>query len=88
MLFGYIGPDTVLPLTSALAAIAGFFLMTGRYGLRLVMSVPRKLGQLFRSRSHPGSATPGVTPAIPAGRIVGTPHSRRPTTPMYRVETR
>jgi hypothetical protein len=31
MLLGYIGPDTVLPVASALAAIVGALLICGRY---------------------------------------------------------
>lgn len=30
-LLAYVGPETILPLTSALAAIGGAFLMFGRY---------------------------------------------------------
>jgi hypothetical protein len=34
-LFAYVGPDTILPVTSALAAAGGVFLMFGRQIRRL-----------------------------------------------------
>jgi hypothetical protein len=34
---GYVGPETVLPVASALAAIAGVFLTFGRY-IRIVIA--------------------------------------------------
>jgi hypothetical protein len=35
-LLGYIGPETILPLASVLAAIGGALMLTGRSILRLV----------------------------------------------------
>ncbi|MDR3633747.1 MAG: hypothetical protein P4L84_07915 [Isosphaeraceae bacterium] len=35
-LFAYVGPDTFLPVTSALAALAGVFMMFGRAGFRMI----------------------------------------------------
>jgi hypothetical protein len=89
MLFGYIGPDTVLPLTSAVAAIVGFFLMTGRYSLRLVAGAFRRIGRLFAPRS----AAPKAQIATPAGKRarpggVAAPHTRRPTAPTDRADAR
>ena len=41
-IFGYLGPDTMLPLTSAIAAVVGAFLMFGKNTFRFV-------ARLFRS---------------------------------------
>ncbi|MFT3893221.1 MAG: hypothetical protein QM730_16450 [Anaerolineales bacterium] len=40
---GYLGPDTLLPLASVLAAIAGFFLMFWRVILKFGKKVYRKM---------------------------------------------
>ncbi len=43
MLFSYIGPETMLPVTSVIAAVAGVFMMFGRtavgFGRNLVRRV-------------------------------------------------
>ena len=41
LLFGYFGPETVLPVTSIVATIAGLAMMFGRHTLRLIMSCGR-----------------------------------------------
>jgi len=40
---GYLGPDTLMPLASILAAIAGFFLMFGRVIIKFVKKTYRKM---------------------------------------------
>jgi hypothetical protein len=40
-LFAYFGPETVLPVTSVLATIAGLAMMFGRNTLRLIMACGR-----------------------------------------------
>jgi hypothetical protein len=35
---GYIGPETVLPLASVLAAVAGFFMILGKTAVRMVVN--------------------------------------------------
>jgi hypothetical protein len=42
-LFAYLGPETVLPLTSVVAAVAGVVLMFGRNALRFVAHSVRML---------------------------------------------
>ena len=42
MLFAYFGPETTLPLTSAIAAVAGFGLMFGRQVARVGSLVVRR----------------------------------------------
>jgi len=39
---GYVGPEVVLPITSVIAAIAGFFLMMGRTGVSFLLAIVRK----------------------------------------------
>ena len=45
LLYGYIGPETMLPLTSVIAGIVGAFMMFGRNTFRFV-------GRLFRGVSR------------------------------------
>ena len=40
---GYLGPDTLMPLASILAAIVGFFLMFGRGIFRFAKKMYRKM---------------------------------------------
>ena len=40
---GYLGPDTLMPLASVLAAIAGFFLMFWRVIFKFVKKTYRKM---------------------------------------------
>ncbi len=44
----YIGPDVLLPVASALAAIGGFLLMFWRRTVDFFRSVARRVGGLFR----------------------------------------
>jgi hypothetical protein len=43
MLFAYFGPETVLPMTSTAAMVAGFLLMFGRQTLGLARLAIRKV---------------------------------------------
>ncbi|HEU5116254.1 MAG TPA: hypothetical protein VFT74_06200 [Isosphaeraceae bacterium] len=45
MLVGYFGPETTLPVASALAAVVGFFLTVGRF---FFSSFARRLRSWFR----------------------------------------
>ncbi len=40
---GYLGPETLMPIASALAAIAGFFLMFWRVIVKSIKKIVRKL---------------------------------------------
>lgn len=46
----YIGPDVLLPVASALAAIAGFFLMAGRRAIAFFKDIGRRIAGLFGRR--------------------------------------
>jgi hypothetical protein len=39
---GYVGPEVVLPVTSVIAAIAGFFLMMGRTGVSFLVGMVKR----------------------------------------------
>ena len=41
LLFGYVGPETTLPIASALATVVGFVLMTWRFALGFVKKYVR-----------------------------------------------
>jgi hypothetical protein len=54
VIFAYLGPETMLPLTSIVATVAGILLMFGRGAFRIVRrAVPIRLGQAAKSRSVP-----------------------------------
>ena len=43
MLFAYFGPETILPLTSVLAAVAGVFVIFGRMAVRVPVMLCRRM---------------------------------------------
>lgn len=51
---GYLGPETLMPIASALAAVAGFFLMFWRVIVKFIKKTVRKL------RGLPDEAPPEV----------------------------
>lgn len=55
----YLGPETVLPVASALAGFVGVVLMTGRRGLDLLLAFPASLARrLGLRRTRPGLPAP------------------------------
>lgn len=42
LMLGYVGPEVVLPVTSAIAAMCGFFLMMGRTGLSYLLGLVKR----------------------------------------------
>lgn len=88
MLFAYFGPDTVMPLTSIVAAVVGFVLMFGRQAGRLaalaVTETARRCGLRTRG-AEAGAAAPSRW-----GRRADRPaavRARRPTTRPDRVRS-
>ena len=60
MVFAYFGPETALPITSAVAAIAGVLLMSGRLATRHAARAARHAGRIVGlGRRSPGSPDPG-----------------------------
>ncbi len=66
MLFAYFGPETVLPATSALAAVAGFVLMFGKNAGRLAWMAATRF--LPSSRQAAPTAAASAIPAPHFGR--------------------
>lgn len=46
MLFAYIGPETMMPVASGIAAVVGVFLMFGRSVMLVFRNFGRKIGLL------------------------------------------
>jgi hypothetical protein len=82
MLFAYLGPDTLLPLTSVIAAVAGGFLMFGRG----VIGVIRSAWSRLAGRGGPSPAAPrraevlGRRVSADAGRPAAGPHRNQGVT--------
>ncbi len=53
MILAYLGPETLLPLTSILAAVAGGVLMFGRNLTRLVVGGLRMIARKAKGESTP-----------------------------------
>lgn len=74
MLFAYLGPDTVLPLTSVIAAIAGGVMMFGR---GIVAKGRRILGRVTgRSLPAAGPSRRSEVLGRRQGPAAGAPHVR------------
>jgi hypothetical protein len=59
MLFGYVGPETMMPLASAVAAVVGVFLMFGRNVMLIARNLVRRVRALAeRQEEGSGRAAP------------------------------
>lgn len=72
-LLAYLGPETMLPMTSVVAGVAGFLMMFGRKAIEIVVGVfrrkPTVVALKTRARGHrpTGSRTvAGSTPHLPS----------------------
>jgi hypothetical protein len=64
VLLAYLGPDSLLPLTSVVATVAGVALMCGRSTLRIIRSaVLAPWSRTVRSRPVPRPHVPVEPPA-------------------------
>jgi hypothetical protein len=75
LIFAYFGPETMLPLTSIVATIAGFAMLLGRGSLRYVLYLFRRI-RTRRRRDHHVIARPHIklgdaASAGPKGRAFG-----------------
>jgi hypothetical protein len=66
MLFAYFGPETVLPATSMIAAVAGCLLTFGKQAGRFATSMVRRLMGRRRGSTVKASAIP--SPHLPGFR--------------------
>jgi hypothetical protein len=75
MLLAYFGPETFLPLTSVLAAVAGVGLMLGRNTLTLLFWPIRRI--LSRGAGAPKGDEPGKRVPPPHFPVQGSALDRR-----------
>jgi hypothetical protein len=66
ILFAYFGPETILPATSAVAALVGFLLMGGRHVIRLAVALARRI---LRLRLGPASILRRLLPGSRPRRL-------------------
>lgn len=66
MLFAYFGPETVLPITSAIAGVAGVFMMFGRQ----ITGWAKRTARRFVRTVGGKPKAPASVPGRPAGRRV------------------
>ena len=66
MLLAYLGPETMLPMTSVLAGVVGFLMMFGRKLVEVVTSVFRRKAKPVtpqtRARGHRPTTSRSMTP--------------------------
>ena len=75
-IFGYLGPETMLPVTSVVAGALGVVMLLGRSSLRWAAGMVRSLASFVGPGSKPADR-PRRPGAGPAGRI-GSPSRPRP----------
>jgi hypothetical protein len=76
MLFAYLGPDTMMPLTSVVAAVFGVSLMFGRQVLRLLSLGWSQVMRTGRPSEH-GPMQSGVRLDVAHIRAARTASARR-----------
>jgi hypothetical protein len=82
--FAYIGPETFLPLTSVVAAVAGVALMLGRNSLRFVVGLAAVARRLVRGPRT--AATPN--PAGGRARYLASRRAEAVILPVHGAEAR
>ena len=69
MFLAYLGPETMLPMTSVVAGIVGFFMMFGRKAVEMVVKLFRSktapVAPKTRARGHRPTTSRSVTPSSP-----------------------
>jgi hypothetical protein len=73
MLFAYLGPETMMPMASIFAAIAGVFMMFGRTVVQVAKNIFRRIWPFSRSKAAPAKP-------LQTDPAVSTPSSALPTT--------
>jgi hypothetical protein len=77
-IFAYLGPETMLPMTSVVAGLAGVVMLFGRSSLRWAKGTVRRLASMARSRPKPRAKTRKIGTGQ-VGRI-GSPGRERART--------
>ncbi len=57
MVLAYLGPETMLPMTSVVAGVAGVAMLFGRNSMRWALNVARRLFAMARPRPKPRTRT-------------------------------
>jgi hypothetical protein len=74
MIFAYFGPETVLPLTSIVAAALGVVMMFGRNSFRFAMMLGKRAARFVtKGRTRPGRVTRQGQPHLRTRRESQTP---------------
>ena len=68
VIFAYLGPETVLPMTSAVAGLVGVVMLFGRSSLRWAKRTFQRFGLMRKSRPKPGARARKIGKG-PIGRI-------------------
>ncbi len=67
MFLAYLGPETMLPMTSVVAGVVGFFMMFGRRAVEMVVGVFRPkvttIAPKTRARGHRPTTSRSTTPS-------------------------
>jgi len=72
-IFAYLGPETMLPMTSAIAGAIGVVMLVGRGSLRWILQKTRSVGSLLK----PTSKVRGPSRRIGQGPVGPTPARAR-----------
>ncbi len=83
MILGYLGPETMLPMTSIIAGIIGFVMMFGRKAFELALrpfrGTPKVITPKTRARGHRPTTSRTVAPMTPRTRTVADEPANRTT---------
>ena len=74
-IFAYLGPETMLPMTSVVAGVAGVAMLFGRNSLRWAMRAGRRLASMVGRRPKPRAGGRKIGNG-PVGRIEATERER------------
>ncbi len=77
-IFAYLGPETMLPMTSIVAGLAGVVMLFGRSSLRWASGMVRSLASMVRPRPKPRAKTRKIGKG-PVGQV-GSPDGERART--------
>jgi hypothetical protein len=75
VLFAYFGPETFLPVTSAIAGVVGVLLMFGRSSIRLLLDGARRVV----GRGAGKSAVKSTVPSRPHLNLTSNPRAHAET---------
>ena len=83
-MFAYLGPETMLPVTSAVAGLVGVVMLLGRGSWRWIAGMARSLVSQFKPRSRPRSQP---QPRVKTRRIGKGPVNPAGSTPRKQARS-